>query len=112
MDGHYVWLFFSMEHDEKSKEKITRVVAKFATERDYNYISDEGFDAVLHLANEFIDAHLQEKYENYHIEMIEPHSEIKSPEELEKKLKHKKTGTDQIWDVTQETIPASSDDEA
>ena len=83
----YLYLLtFSMENDS-GKEKYADIPTKFTDEDQFMNISDEGYDMVLHLANDYLT---ENNYSKYHIEMIEAHNEIKD----------KYKGKEKIWDLS------------
>ncbi len=87
-DSGYLYLLsFCIENDETGKEKCIDIPTKFTDEDQFMSIADEGYDMVLHLANDYL---AENSYSQYHIEMIEAYDSIKG------KYKGKK----KVWDLS------------
>ena len=87
LDKYLYLLSFSIQNDETGKDKCINIPAKFTDEDQFMHISDEGYDMVLHLANDYLT---ENDYSQYHIEMIEACDSIKG------KYKGKK----KFWDLS------------
>jgi flap endonuclease-1 len=85
--GYLMLLSFGIQSDETGKDRTINIPAKFTDEDQFMNIADEGYDIVLHLANEYLD---ENGYTEDHIEVIEAYSEIKDDYKGKKK----------IWDLS------------
>nr|QBK85589.1 MAG: flap endonuclease [Marseillevirus LCMAC101] len=85
--GYLYLLSFSIENDETGKDKSILIPAKFTDEEQFLNIADEGYDMVLHLANDYL---AENGYSDSHIEMIEACNHLKDGYQGKKK----------IWDLS------------